>query len=136
VTTATGVPIHDPTFAVASTEPVAALRAVSAIAAVGEEVCVRSPPAKSVETSVASPAGAPVTRTPVAGEPEPDVLPSDEEAGPDDAPGLPGAPDEHPASATAVTVTAEPMPITTDLRARAGRPVTAGLTGRSTGSAP
>src|SRR6476646_7761 len=64
VTTATGVPIHDPTLAVAVTGPVAGLRALSAAPAVGEDVCVRSPPAYTVETSAASEAGAPLTRTP------------------------------------------------------------------------
>ncbi|KRF46920.1 hypothetical protein ASG96_02555 [Terrabacter sp. Soil810] len=109
------MPIHDPTFAVASTEPVAALRVVSAFAAVGEDVCVRSPPAYRVETSAASGAGAPLTWTPEVAEPDPDGLPSDEEAGPDDAPGLLGAPLEHPASARAETVTADPTRTTTDL---------------------
>jgi hypothetical protein len=38
VTTATGVPIHDPTFAVAASGPPAVLRAFSAAAAVGDDM--------------------------------------------------------------------------------------------------
>ena len=64
VTTATGVPIHDPTFAVADTAKVAGVRALSAAAAVGEAVLARSPPAYTVETSAARGAGAPRTGTP------------------------------------------------------------------------
>jgi hypothetical protein len=67
-----------------------------------------------VDTSAASGAGAPLTRTPEVADPDPDAPPSDEEAGPDDAPGLLGAPLEHPASARAVTVTADPRRTTTD----------------------
>src|SRR3954447_728870 len=111
VTTATGVPIHDPTFAVASTGPAAFLRALSAAAAVGEDVCVRSPPAYNAVTSVASGAGAPITRAPElevtdagapasAVEPAPDVEPERLE-------GV-GASDEHPARATAAAAATHP----------------------------
>src|SRR3954451_9562328 len=64
VTTATGVPIHEPTSALAVTGPVPALRVWRAAAAEGEDVRVRSPPAYTVETSAAKGAGAPFTRTP------------------------------------------------------------------------
>src|SRR4051794_14390667 len=122
VTTATGVPIHDPTFAVASTGPAAFLRALSAAAAVGEDVRVRSPPAYNAVTRVASGAGAPATRTP-----EPDMpdaaVPAPEvgtaPAGEPERPAGLGAVDEHPARATAAAAATHPA--RTVPRARLGR---------------
>jgi hypothetical protein len=79
------VPIHDPTLAAAVTGPVAGLRALSAAPAVGEDVCVRSPPAYTVETSAASEPGAPLTRTP--------------DVGAEDGAALPDVPEEDVAGA-------------------------------------
>jgi hypothetical protein len=61
------VPIHEPTFAVADTALVAGVRALSAAAAAGEAVRVRSPPAYTVLTSAANGADAPATLTPEEG---------------------------------------------------------------------
>src|SRR6478752_5533486 len=75
VTTATGVPIHDPTLAAAVTGPVAGLRALSAAPAEGEDVCVRSPPAYTVATGAGREPGAPLTRTPDVGAEDGAALP-------------------------------------------------------------
>src|SRR5829696_2240745 len=118
VTTATGVPIHEPTFAVASTGPRAALRALSAVPAEGEVVCVRSPPAYTLETSAASGAGAPLTRTPEGAADEP-VAPDDPVLD-DEAAGT-GVWDEQAARATATTAASDADRAAADRGPRVGR---------------
>ena len=125
VTTATGVPIHEPTSAVAVTGPGDAVRVLRAAAAVGEDVCVRSPPAYTVETSAAKGAGAPLTRTPE--DEGADVAPSDEADAPVGAPVPLGAPVEQPASAMATAAETAPARARTNRRVRAGRRVSAGI---------
>jgi hypothetical protein len=128
------VPIHEPTLAVALTGPLALLRALSAAAAEGEDVCVRSPPAYTVETSVARGAGAPVTRTPEDGVADPGALPSEMEPDdPDDPDGL-GASVEHPARATPAAATTHRERAAVDLRVRRAVRLPDGLVRCCTGS--
>ena len=125
VTTATGVPIHEPTSALAVTGPGDAVRVLRAAAAEGEDVRVRSPPAYTVETSAAKGAGAPLTRTPE--DEGADVAPSDEADAPVGAPVPLGAPVEQPASAMATAAETAPARARTNRRVRAGRRVSAGI---------
>ena len=108
------MPIHEPTLAAAVTGPAAGLRALSAAAAVGEDVCVRSPPAYTVETSAASDAGAPLTRTPDAVAEDGPALPDGPEEDVADAEGPDGAGDcevqaESATATAAVTTSAPPV---------------------------
>src|SRR4051794_7169164 len=127
VTTATGVPIHEPTSALAVTGPVPALRVLRAAAAAGEDVRVRSPPAYTVETSAAKGAGAPLTRTPEDEGADAGVAPSSEADAPAGAPVPLGASVEQPVSAIATAAETAPARARTNRRGRAGRGMPAGI---------